>query len=449
VEPNGTGVAFDAAVPASDGACSDNCPGLYSLIAGRLLRLSAASADCGNVTTYCGGEQIDPAVTSDGRVVYYSLFATSTPVCGIYYCGSDGAYIEQYYSRALDGSDSPTVWPLPPEINGQDPYGAEPNFGDALASDPADPTKIAYTGDWVKGLDILDGGACGPQGENDCYPLDVEDSSGAYNQTSVDDSYYYGLAFSQDGSEIADLETGDHKGIWVYPSSQTYTAASPRFTWALADPDDVPGSGEFDMVVSGLTFVGDARLVFSAENNLWSIPASCWATAASPSAPAPDCGTFPAGATQLTRDGSASAPDLDPSWTSSTAPIAAFGAGSAPTPGPTSGPTPTSETPDRLTRLALAARIIHRGQPLILKITLSAKARITVAILRSVPASGHGKDRRRAHYRLLGRLAVSGRAGRNKLRLVRVHGRVLTAGTYEAQVSAGGPTHTLRFKVGR
>src|SRR5205807_8215057 len=82
-------VAFDAAVPAPDGKCSTNCPGLYSLIGGKVTRLSGAPGDCSSSGTVCGSEDIDPTVTSTGRVVYYSLFATSTFTC-FYYCGSSG-----------------------------------------------------------------------------------------------------------------------------------------------------------------------------------------------------------------------------------------------------------------------------------------------------------------------------------------------------------------------
>src|SRR5581483_2526999 len=124
---------------------------------------------------------------------------------------------------------------------GNDTLGADPEFSGALAADPADPSKIAYTGNYVQGLDLLHNKGCGPTGDSNCYPLTVESSAGTYNQTGLDDSFYGSLAFSQDGSKIADVETGDNKGIWVYSSAQSYgspTSPNPsaQFTWALGDP---------------------------------------------------------------------------------------------------------------------------------------------------------------------------------------------------------------------
>jgi hypothetical protein len=340
VEPNGTGVAFDAEVPPPGGICDEvnHCPGIYSLIGGKTTRLTAQPSPCGSAITTCGGADEDPSVTSNGRVVYYSFFAASTFTgCGVYYCGYDGGLVEQYYSTALDGSQTPTVWPLPAAPGNNDQVGADPNFDGALAADPADPTKIAYTGNYLRNVDSLDGHGCGAGGKSNCYPLDVETSSGTYTQPATDDSFYYGFAFSSDGTKIADIETGDNKGIWVYPSTQswgTVGSANPSatYTWAVEDPDDVSGAGQFDRVISGLTFVGNDELVVSADNNLWTIPARCWATPVNLTSPAANC-HFPGDADQLTHDGTAAAPDADPVWTASTATIKPYGSGSAPSGG--------------------------------------------------------------------------------------------------------------------
>jgi hypothetical protein len=330
VQPNGTGVAFDAAVPAPGTPSCDgetHCDGLYSLVNGKLTRLTAAAGNCETAINECGGEDEDPAVTGTGQVVYYSFFVDTTfSGCGFYYCGYTGGLVEQYYSVPLAGDQTPTAWPTPPKQNGEYPNGAEPQFEGPIASDPADPTKIAYGGTYLTGLNV--GLECGPDGDSDCYPLDVESSSGAYTQTSLDDSFYYGFAFSPDGSHIADIETGDHKGVWIYPSSQSITspAASQVDIWAVEDPDDVSGAGQFDQVINGLTWAGSG-LVVSADSNLWLIPDRCLTTPTTGSDPTPNC-HFPQDATQLTHDGTSSAPDGDPAWTSSTATIEPYGASS-------------------------------------------------------------------------------------------------------------------------
>ncbi|MGH3417450.1 MAG: hypothetical protein ACRDSS_13350, partial [Actinocrinis sp.] len=140
---------------------------------------------------------------------------------------------------------------------------------------------------------------------------------------SYDDSFLYGLAFSPDGSLLADVETGDHRGIWVYPSGQSWTAgAAGSYTWALQDPDDNDGQ-QLDHYITGVTFAGNDTLIFSANYNLYEIPARCWATPTTGSTPAANC-HFPQDATQLTHDGTQAAPDMSPAWTSSTTPVAAY-----------------------------------------------------------------------------------------------------------------------------
>jgi hypothetical protein len=97
------------------------------------------------------------------------------------------------------------------------------------------------------------------------------------------------------------------------------------FHWALADNGTNEETGG---VVGNIAFAGSAttgKIVFSALNNLYSIPASCFASASNTT---PGCGTFNAAdptsnpdITQLTTDGTASDPNTYPAWTSSTATI--------------------------------------------------------------------------------------------------------------------------------
>ncbi len=306
VEPGGTAIVFDAqvGVPGCTGDCSSEPdPGLYTLINGVAKRLSAPLKTCGNAAVQCASAETDPAATRSGRVVYEALSAV---VCG-QGCATTSS---KFYSRAINGSGGPTAWPLPPSGAGSQPLGEGGIYDGALASDPADPTKIAYSGGF---LVFPFGQACGNDGESDCYPFDVEDSNGTYNQPSIDDTQGYpALAFSENGSLIADIETGNNPGVWVYPSSQSY-ADKARLTWAVE-------SGTGTQAISGLTFVGNDELVFTVDHNLYRIPASCWARPVNATSPAPNCDT----ATALTTNGTASDPNIEPSWTSSTTPIKAL-----------------------------------------------------------------------------------------------------------------------------
>ncbi len=438
VIPDGNTIALDVRVPAPDGSCVQNCPGLYTLAAGGLTRLSAPTARC-PTTARCASQQVDPAVTADGRVVYLSLAMSSPPDCGGVYCLDNGGYIEQYYSRALDGHDAPALWPLP-ALGPSDPAGVQPDFHGALAADPADPTQIAYTGNYVQGQDVRHNGGCGPQGLSDCFPLDVAASSGAVSQIRVDDGFYYGLAFSPDGSLVAGLETGDNKGIWVYPSAQSYTAATPppSYAFALADPATAAsGAGPLSLAFSGLTFADAGAVVFSAMNNLWSLPARCWAAPST----TPAC-AFPADAVQLTHDGTAAAPDTQPAWTSSTTPIAAD---TTPAPIPAIPPIPPKPA-DPLTAVAVSPPTARSGRPPQLRFSLTAGAGVRVTVIRHVPAAGGG-PRAGAHDVVARRLSVSGQAGVNRVSLARPGGRPLTPGRYRAIVSAGFRARTASFTV--
>jgi hypothetical protein len=329
VQPGGTGVAFVAPPGGSCGAQTSNCPALYSLVGGRIVRLTAPSSPCGSVSVQCASEEEDPAVTADGRVVYDRLDTASAFICP-FYCGFSGGYSEAYYVRRLDGSDAPVAWPVPAQSS--DPEGEDPDFEGPTAADPADPSKLAYQGNAVTG-----------SGET-LYPVDVDaaGSSPSVNAPAYDDSFIYGLAFSGDGSLLADIETGGEKGIWVYPSGQQ-ASPSAQFYWALEDPDNGQGTS-LDHFLSGLAFVGDSSLVFSADYNLYSLPARCWATPIGVSGQ-PNC-RFPQDAAQLTSDGTASAPDTSPAWTSSTTPIAAVGStGGGATGGGASAATPPAGRP--------------------------------------------------------------------------------------------------------
>jgi hypothetical protein len=320
VQPGGNGIAF---VGTSNGSCAAtpaNCPGVYSLVGGKLTRLTAAPAPCGGGGISCASEEDLPAVTSDGRIVYERLDVASSLSC-FYYCYTNSGYSDEYYVRKLDGSSAPLPWPVPTSPNNS--CGQDPAFSGPTAADPADASVIAYQGDF-----LTDSCPGGPFGGNTYYPIDIDHSGGnpvTAGQPSVDDQFLQGLAFSQDGSLIADVETGDHKGIWVYPTGQSYGGSGARFYFAVQDPDDNDGN-LYDHYMSGLAFVGNRALVFSANYNLYEVPARCWATAASSTNPQPNC-TFSHDAVQLTHDGTPSAPDTSAAWTSSTTPIALLSAG--------------------------------------------------------------------------------------------------------------------------
>ncbi len=459
VQPGGTGIAFDTY---PSGGCPNtfNCPALYSLIGGKVTRLTGPQSPC-NTGGSCGSMEYNPTVTSDGRVVYEHDFVANSYPC-YYYCGGGSALDQQYMVRKLDGSDAPVAWPIPPAPSLPAPNGndtsVQPRFSGPPASDPVDPSVLAYQGNGFP----YDPQAGYPSSGG--FPLDLDHTStdpASATQPAYAGSFIWGLAFSQDGSLVADVETnsdGSSKGIWVYPSGQTWQSSGSAFRsyWALADPDNNDGS-QFDHGITGLTFVGNNELVFSANYNLYSIPSRCWSTPTTTSSSPSNC-QFPQDATQLTHDGTSSAPDMSPSWTSSTTPIAALtaastgGGGGGSTGGGSSNTTATNNnagSPDRISGVRLGARTARAGKSLVFEVTLNGASRITIQILRLVPASGHGKHRRRAHYVTAGTASFSGKSGTNRLVISKLGGHKLQAGAYQAKITAGGGAHIMKFSVRR
>jgi hypothetical protein len=350
IPPNGTDIVFNAQVPdtASPGDCSGLCPGLYTLNGGKVSRLTAPAYKCGNGTTVlCESSETDPQVTTSGQVVYLAQSATLVGSCYAAICGPVAETSSELDYRAINGSGGATAWPLPASGQPNDAF-PEPTGGtynNVFASDPADPTKIAYAGDYETGLPTDE--QCGPGATSLCYPITVEDSSGDYNEPGYDTGGYSGFSFSSDGSAVAAVQPG---GIWVYPSAQSVGHSEPPSTtedavihWALEDNGTNESTGG---IIGNIAFVGDAttgKVVFSALNNLYTIPASCFAGAGPLTA---GCGTFNAAdptsnanITQLTTDGTAAAPNTDPAWTSSTATIEPVSSPNNNNPPPPSGTT--------------------------------------------------------------------------------------------------------------
>jgi hypothetical protein len=92
---------------------------------------------------------------------------------------------------------------------------------------------------------------------------------------------------------------------------------------------------------------------------------------------------------------------------------------------------------------------VRPGKALTFEVTLKAPATIKIQILRFVPASGHGKHRRKAHYAVVLTLSFKGDRGLNKEKVSKAHGRNLPLGHYVARVSAGAKTHVIKFTVHR
>ncbi len=431
VQPGGTGIAFLASVPASDGICSGNCPGVWSLVGGKLTALTPAAYDCAheNPDIVCETSYSSPTVTSSGDAIYgYDTIGLvySCPICG----DGSGGEMWQLEHRPLNGSGAEASWPVPADTTQAGDDGWEPGgIAQSMASDPADPSTLLYGG---SGQNTL----CNLPINEACFPLDVEHTSPSpptVVQPSVDVGGYDAVAFSPNGGEIADIETTTTPGIWVYPAGQSDSSMSAQYYWALKDPGPSTANSS-NLVIRSLTFVGDDEIVFSAENNLWSMSSSCWGTNVNTNTPSPQCGTFgsaPTHVTQLTTDGTAADPYIDPSWTSSAAVIPAAG-----TPTCACGNVPPPKT-DEISKLKLSSGTIKLGKRLTIDVTLRSASKITAELLRQA----------HSRYSRVETLSFRGKPGLNKLSVTIKH-RFKT-GRYEVSVVAGAVAHTIRFSVKR
>ena len=78
--------------------------------------------------------------------------------------------------------------------------------------------------------------------------------------------------WSPDGSKFADVEGGGERGIWTY-GSEAPRNHPEEYVWALEDP--TKPENKFETTFSDVTWIGTSRIVFGANYNLWTIPASC------------------------------------------------------------------------------------------------------------------------------------------------------------------------------
>jgi len=252
--------------------------GMYALSGGKVTRLSPEPASDPGLSSYDA-----PAVlTANGQVIFQRQTAE-------YAAGNPGQQVGATWSMdeapAGGGTSSPWLWV---GDNGDNAYpGSNPSFPPAtFASDPADPSLVAYSGSQL----YIDN-----QANTDAVGVATQPAAYANG----------GLAWSPDGTELVDVDNtptgnvgtpgadGYSPGLWMFSAS-----AGGAHHLVLASP----GAGD---LFSSPVFVGQNEIAFVADNNIWEVAASCNACTS-------------ASAHQLTTDGTSAAPDSDPTWTSDT-----------------------------------------------------------------------------------------------------------------------------------
>lgn len=271
-----------------------NATGIYTWSAGTVTRLSGAPRLCA-VPDGCTSLDINPVPVAGGPI-YFDLNTYSGRLRqGDFVAGS------RIYRMNLDGS-------------GRTDYGTacdDATFLDTAAPNWANPAQIAYNG-------------C--QDSSTYYGELMLGSGGSaatlIGRTALPSAWFEAFSFAPDGSSIVAYDnsfssSANDAGLYLFSPSGS---GAPVRELLAAPTDTSDPSFPSALRFSSPHFVGAKTIVFGAQGNIWSIPASCNACA------------FPAGATQLTNDGQ----DADPSWTS--AALSIPGPGPGPGPGPHVGP---------------------------------------------------------------------------------------------------------------
>lgn len=222
-------------------------------------------------------------------------------------------------------------------------WGASyPSCDDVMSPspNPVDGAVIAYTGCTSGGDDALV--ITGPERAGE-------------RVVACDDAAQRDPSWSPDGTQLVTAEDGTEPGLWVYAASN-----SDCYGGSLRHAVVAPSGVTF----SSPRFTGDGRLIFDAQGDLWSVPASC------------DACDFPSAATQLTTGGQSS----EPAWT--TQPLTALP--SAPS-APLGGTTPGGPAPDVVAptidagKTAPRQRILKQSRAIVIKLRASEAATLTIA----------------------------------------------------------------------
>jgi len=235
--------------------------GVYRWDGAAVQRLSGDPSYCFN----CSSAETGPEPRADGS--YVSAFQHCQGFLDTFSYECVGAV------RSSDGRTYPSCDDLP-----EDP---SPN--------PADPAAVVYSG-------------C-TSGGNPALVVTGPDRAGE-RVVACDDQTQSDPSWSPSGGRIVAAEGGTDPGLWVYGASNT-ACFSGDLRHAVVAP-----SGTF---FASPRFVGEDRIVFAADGELWTVPGTC------------DRCAYPGAATQLTSGGD----NRDPAWTAQTLPVGGGGGGAS------------------------------------------------------------------------------------------------------------------------
>jgi len=388
-------------------ACGQGCTDSFALRSGGLVDLGPAPGPLPDGAYY----ESQPRLTADGQELFsWALWS------GVGAAAAGSARTELAQRPIPNPQDLGIAW-------SDTASASAPPSGFDGAPDPANPLEAA----WVEAQGCVNYTL---NGEPACeFAVHFGTRSAANAPVSIYDKEYQGAAggatagptsldWSADGSSLLMVDPfAPNDGIYEFAAMTVATPDKP-VTEVLAQP---PGWTFNQVRFAGSMIVFDAHQGTGATQtgDIFTIPASCTAATC----------TFPASATNLTNNPTADA--SDPAWTSATTSLVPFdGTVTASTPGAA-----------RATAATLQSAPIHAGRPFEIRVTLNAAATIVVTITPRHPGQ---------RTRPVGSTSFHGAAGVNRLRIGRIAGSRLAAGTYQATIRAQGSVAkpiSLRFTV--
>jgi hypothetical protein len=386
-QKGGSAVIFTDATSTASPLCALPCARAFSLTAGALAVQSPAPVSSG------AGFESQPRLTAtESLVEQYVLYPSAT-------ASTLGApSVAGLFQRPLGSSAFGTPWS--DSATATLAQRADPT------PDPANPSLLA----WVEIQDpsctrftVDDAAVCQ-------YAVRVGTASTTAPPVAIfDDEAPFGpgpssLAFSTDGRTLLIVDDAPpNDGIYEVPASTAVSPAAKHVTEVLAEP---PG-----WTFGTARFAG-TKIVFDAHGEGHSLPATSDIYTISASCDSGTC-SFPASATNLTRKPTAD--NVDPAWTSATAPLVALG-----TPAPVPGAPPT------LHAAAIVARTVTSKKGVAFTVTLSVAGPLNVSISRG----GH----------TIGTTTVRLPAGESTFTLRNSGGHALTPGHDVAKLRVGSST---------
>ncbi len=334
---------------------------------GKLTRISSPPQRC---TAGCTIVSQNPEPASNGDYFYDQWGCSGSLAGGDFTCAG------RIYQAPLSGGVN---IPFEPSCAGLHDVQ---NF----APDPVNPSRIAFEGCPSSGGQELD--VAGKSGGSDV----VIGTAASGTSVTLDQPNW-----RPDGGRIIAYQGGADEtytpGLYSYNPAGGPTRT--RVLYAPLDPNS-KGSTKIPYVFSDPRYIGENRIMFTADHNLFTISAACG-----------NC-NFPAEATLLIPGAT------EAFWT----PLSLS----------------TTPTAPKFLHLSLAHSHVTPSQGFTLKVKLNEAAKLVVGVSRVEHKKVHG--RRHTSYRPAGIVGGSAAAGAGSYTVKKVHGHKLKAGTYRLSVYA-------------